>query len=134
MKATRFISAILFASALCLSCKEDSGRYFQPVDYEQVVTRKHSKELSPKKVIEFLREQGVDANTIRIVEKQCSQVAVDQKAAISAADKQEQKKKQPKTITETTATEQKPAKRRGRPPKSAQTKAQPLDQTADATA
>ena len=110
------------------------GKNFQPVDYEQVVTRKHSKELSPKKVIEFLREQGVDANTIRIVEKQCSQVAVDQKAAISAADKQEQKKKQPKTIAETTATEQKPAKRRGRPPKSAQTKAQPLDQTADATA
>ena len=33
MKAIRFISAILFASALCLSCKEDSGRYFQPVDY-----------------------------------------------------------------------------------------------------
>jgi hypothetical protein len=46
------------------------GSDFQPVDYEQVVARNHSKELNSKKVIEFLREQGVDADTIRLVEKQ----------------------------------------------------------------
>lgn len=108
---------------------------FQPIDYDKVVTRKQSpKELNLKNVIEFLGERGVDANTIRIVEKQCSRDAADTKAATSSADKNEQKKKQSKTITETTATKQKPAKRRGRPPKSHQTKAQPLDQPADATA
>lgn len=110
------------------------GKEFQPIDYEQVVTCKQSKELNTKKVIAFLREQGVDANTIRIVEKQCSRDAVGQKAAMSVADKEEQEKKQPKTITETTATEQEPAKRRGGPPKSRQTKAQPLDQPTVATA
>ena len=107
---------------------------FQPIDYDKVVTRKHSpKELNLKNIIEFLGERGVDANTIRIVEKQCSRDAVDQKTAKSASDIKEQKKKQPKTDTETTATEQKPAKRRGRPPKSRQTKAQPLDQLTAAT-
>lgn len=113
--------------------KEDKD--FQPIDYDKVVTRKQSpKELNLKNIIEFLGERGVDANTIRIVEKQCSQDAVDPKAATSPADKKVQKKKQSKTITETTTAEQKPAKRRGRPPKSRQTKAQPLDQPADATA
>ena len=113
--------------------KEDKD--FLPIDYDKVVTRKQSpKELNLKNIIEFLGERGVDANTIRIVEKQCSQDAVDQKAVTSAADKKEQKKKQPKPMTETTSAEQKPAKRRGRPPKSRQTKAQPLDQPAVATA
>ena len=109
---------------------------FQPIDYDKVVTRKQfSKELNLKNVIEFLGERGVDADTIRIVKKQCSQGTMDQKkAATSAAGKIEQKKKQPKPITEDTATEQKPAKRRGRPPKSRQTKAQPLDQPTDTTA
>ena len=113
--------------------KEDKD--FQPIDYDKVVTHKQSpKELNLKNIIEFLGERGVDANTIRKVEMQCSQDASEQKAETPAADKKGQKKKQPKTVTETTATEQKPAKRRGRPPKSQQTKAQPLDQPADATA
>jgi len=114
--------------------REDKG--FQPIDFDKVVNRKQSsKELNLQNIIEFLGEHGVDANTIRIVEKQCSQGAVDQKkAATSAADKKVQKKKQPKTIAETTATEQKSAKRRGRPRKSPQTKDQPLDQHAVATA
>ena len=109
---------------------------FQPIDYDKVVNLKQSpKELNLQNIIEFLGERGVDTNTIRIVEKQCSQGTMDQKkAATSAADKKEQKKKQPKPITEDTATEQKPAKRRGRPPKSRQTKAQPLDQPTDTTA
>ena len=108
--------------------KEDKD--FQPIDYDKVVTRKQSsKELNLKNVIEYLGERGVDANTIRIVEKQCSQDAAGQKAA----DKKEQNKKQPKTITEVTETEQKPAKR-GRPPKSDQAKAQLLDQPTAATA
>ena len=111
------------------------GKDFQPIDYDKVVNRKQPpKELNLKNIIEFLGERGVDANTIRIVETQCSQDAVDQKAVTSTADKKEQKKKQPKTITETTTAEQKPAKRRGRPPKSQQTKAQPLDQPTVATA
>ena len=108
---------------------------FQPIDYDKVVNRKQpQKELNLKNVIEFLGERGVDANTIRIVEKQCSQDAVDQKAVTTVADKKEQQKKQPKTISETTEAEQKPANRRGRPPKSRQTKAQPLDQPTVATA
>ena len=113
--------------------KEDKD--FQPIDYDKVVTRKQSaKELNLKNIIEFLGERGVDANTIRIVEEQCSQGAVDQEAVMSAADIKKQKKKQPNATTETTATGQKPAKRRGRPPKSRQTKAQPLDQPTVATA
>ena len=110
------------------------GKAFQPVDYEQVVTRKQSKELNSKKVIEFLREQGVDTDTIRLVEKQCSHDAADLKGVTSAASEEEQKKKQSKANTEGTATEQKTAKRRGRLPKSPQTKTQPLVQSAHATA
>ena len=109
------------------------GKEFQPIDYEQVVTPKPFNELNPQKVIEFLREQGVDADTIRLVEKQCAHDTANQKGASSAAVNKEQKKKQPKANTEGTATEQKPAKRRGRPPKSPQT-TRPLDQSADATA
>lgn len=102
---------------------------FLPIDYNKVANRKQfPKELNLKNVIDFLGERGVDANTIRIVEKQCSQDAVDKKAAMTAVDEYEQKKKQPKTITETTAEEQKPAKRRGRRQISHQTKVQPLDQ------
>ena len=108
---------------------------FQPIDYDKTVNRKQpQKELNLKNVIEFLGERGVDANTIRIVEKQCSQDAVDQKAVTSYADKKEQKKNQPKTFAEITEAEQKPAKRRGRPPKSLMTNAQPLDQPTVATA
>lgn len=114
------------------------GKEFQPIDYEQVVTRKHSKELNSKKVIEFLREQGVDDETIRKVEEQCSQAVSENTDAEPTADnknkKNTQQKKQSKSGTETTPTEQKPAKRRGRPPKSRQTKDQPLDQPVDATA
>lgn len=113
--------------------KEDKD--FLPIDYDKVVNhRQLPKELNLKNVIEFLGERGVDANTIRIVEKQCSQDAADQKVSKTATDKQDQKKKQSKTITETIATEQKPAKRRGRPPKSRKTKAQSLDQLTVATA
>lgn len=110
------------------------GKEFQPIDYEQVVTREHSKELNPQKVIEFLREQGVDADTIRMVEKQCSRADSGKLAAISPSDGESQKKKQPNPDTESTPTEQKPAKRRGRPPKSRQTKVQSPNQPADATA
>ncbi len=118
--------------AICHMINE--GKKFQPNDYGQVVTRKQSKGLNSQKVIEFLREQGVDADTIRLVEKQCSPAATEQRAATSSPVKKGQKKKQPKADTENTATGQKPAKRRGRPPKSRQTKAQPLDQSTDATA
>lgn len=105
---------------------------FQPTDYDKVVTHKQSsKELNLKNIIEFLGERGVDANTIRIVEQQCSQDAVAQTAATTPADKKEQEKKQPKAITETTATEQKAAKRRL--PKSLQTKTEVLVQLAVAT-
>ena len=105
---------------------------FRPIDYDKVVTCKQSpKELNLKNIIEFLGERGVDANTIRIVEKQCSQDAVSQMAAVAPADKKEQEKKQPKTITETTATEQKPAKRRL--PKSLPNKTKSLVQLAAAT-
>ncbi len=47
---------------------------FEPIDYEQVVTRKQSqKELNLTNIIEFLGEHGVDLETIRTVETQCSQ-------------------------------------------------------------
>ncbi len=42
---------------------------FEPIDYEQVVTRKQSqKELNLTNIIEFLGEHGVDLETIRTVE------------------------------------------------------------------
>lgn len=113
--------------------KEDKD--FQPIDYDKVVNRKQStKELNLKNIIEFLGERGVDADTIRIVEKQCSQETAGQKAATADTDKKGHKKKQPKTNTETAAKEQKTAKRRGGPRKSRQTKAQPLDQLTVTTA
>ena len=113
--------------------KEDKD--FQPIDYDKVVNRKQTpKELNLKNIIEFLGERGVDANIIRTVESQCSQNDAHQKEAIFVSAGKKQKKKQSKVNTENTPAEQKPAKRRGRPPKSRQTKAQPLDQPAVATA
>ena len=108
---------------------------FMPIDNEQVVTKqKPNKELNLSNVIAFLGEHGVDANTIRIVEAQCSQRASENGASGSAAVLQNKKEKQSESNTEPIPAEQKPAKRRGRPPKSHQTKAQPLDQPTDATA
>ena len=47
---------------------------FKPIDYEQVVTHKQSQEeLNLTNIIEFLGEHGVDPETIRTVEAQCSQ-------------------------------------------------------------
>ena len=47
---------------------------FEPIDYEQVVTRKQSqKELNLTNIIEFLGEHGVDPETIHTVETQRSQ-------------------------------------------------------------
>ena len=102
---------------------------FQPIDYEQVVTRKQSKELNLKNVIAFLGERGIDEKTLRMVEKQCWGDKSDDEGTKSVEVHKGQKKKQPKSDTET-----KPTKRRGRPPKSTQAKAQPLDQHAVATA
>ena len=107
---------------------------FQPVDMEQVVTHKHSKELDSKKVIEFLRERGVDDETIHKVEKQVSKGGTVKEAAKPSSGEDGQKEKQPKPTTETMPTEQKPAKRKGRPRKSEQTKDQPLNVPVDATA
>lgn len=108
---------------------------FQPIDYEQVVTHKHNvKELTLKNVIEFLGERGVDAETIRMVETQCSENGRNGKDAEPDKEEKIQKKKQPKSNAQTTSPEQNTVKRRGRPPKSHQTKDQPLNQPAVATA
>lgn len=108
---------------------------FQPIDYDKVVNlRQSSKELNLKNVIEFLGERGVDADTIRKVETQCSQPVSEKEAASPSVAAKSRKKKQSKSDAEVMSTEQKPAKRRGRPPKSRQTTAQPLAQPAVATA
>ena len=108
---------------------------FQPIDYDKVVNlRQSSKELNLKNVIEFLGERGVDADTIRIVETQCSQPVSEKEVPSPSVAAKSRKKKQSKSDAEVMPTEQKPAKRRGRPPKSRQTTAQPLVQPAVATA
>lgn len=108
---------------------------FAPIDYEQVVTRKQSqKELNLTNIIEFLGEHGVDPETIRTVETQCSQASQAGEGAKTDKPKKSPQKKQPKSKTAATPTEQKPAKRRGRPPKSPQTKSQSSTQPAPATA
>lgn len=112
--------------------KEDKD--FQPVDYEQVVTRRQSKELNLKNVIEFLGERGVDADTIRRVEAQCSQDRTDAEDSKPVKPEKVQKEKQPKSNAEPTPTGQKPVKRRGRPPKSRQTEDPPISQPTAATA
>lgn len=112
--------------------KEDKD--FQPVDYEQVVTRRQPKELSLKNVIDFLGERGVDADTIRRVEAQCSQAGSEGEDTKPAEPKKTQKKKQPKSDADSMPTGQKPAKRRGRPPKSRQTEDPPICQPTVATA
>ena len=95
---------------------------FAPINYEQVVTRKQSqKELNLTNIIEFLGEHGVDPETIRTVETQCSQASQAGEGAKTDKPKKSPQKKQPKSKTAATPTEQKPAKRRGRPPKSPQT-------------
>lgn len=107
---------------------------FEPIDYEQVVTRKQSqKELNLTNIIEFLGEQGVDPETIRTVETQCSQAGQAGEETKTGKPKKSRQKKQPKSKTEATPTEQKPAKRRGRPLKSPQTKSQSSTQPAVAT-
>lgn len=108
---------------------------FQPIDYEQVVTRKHNtKELNLKNIIEFLGEHGVDAETIHMVESQCTGDTVGGKDAEPGEKAEVQKKKQPKPNADPTTPTQETVKRRGRPPKSRQTKDQPLNQPAVATA
>ena len=108
---------------------------FAPIDYEQVVTRKQSqKELNLTNIIEFLGEQGVDPETIRTVETQCSQTGQAGEETKTGKPRKSRQKKQPKSKTEATPTEQKPAKRRGRPLKSPQTKSQSSTQPAAATA
>ena len=108
---------------------------FQPIDYEQVVTRKHNtKELNLKNIIEFLGEHGVDADTIPMVESQSTGDTVGGKDAEPGEKAEVQKKKQPKPNADPTTPTQETVKRRGRPPKSRQTKDQPLNQPAVATA
>ena len=108
---------------------------FEPIDYEQVVTHKQSqKELNLTNIIEFLGEQGVDPETIRTVETQCSQTGQAGEETKTGKPRKSRQKKQPKSKTEATPTEQKPAKRRGRPLKSPQTKSQSSTQPAAATA
>lgn len=107
---------------------------FQPTDYEQVVTRKHkTKELNLKNIIEFLGERGVDADTIRMVETQCSGNCQDGKAVQIAKLEKTQQKKQSKPDTgQATSPEQKTT-RRGRPRKSSPAGPSP-QQSAVATA
>ena len=109
---------------------------FEPIDYDKVVNSKQpSKELTLKNVIEFLGERGVDADTIRIVETQCAKrLNSGRETAGPSVATKSRKKKQPISDAEVLPTEQKSAKRRGRPPKSPQTMARPLVQHAVSTA
>ena len=77
---------------------------FHPIDYDKVVNRKHStKELNLKNIIEFLGERGIDEDTIRMIETQCSpdqSQACDEKATTSGkttASGKGKKKKQSRT-------------------------------------
>ena len=74
---------------------------FHPTDYEQVVTRKHKpKELNLKNIIAFLGERGVDAETIHMVETQCSGTGPDQKDAATDRTAKSRQKKQSKPDAE----------------------------------
>lgn len=114
--------------------KEDKD--FHPTDYEQVVTLKQkTKELNLKNIIEFLGERGVDADTIRMVETQCSGNCQNGKDMQTGKPEKTQQKKQSKPDTgQATSPEQKTI-RRGRPRKSCTTKSGPSSkQSAVATA
>ena len=77
---------------------------FRPADYGQVVTRKQkAKELNLKNIIGFLGEHGVDAETIRMVETQCSGSRQDGKDAGTGRTGKSQQKKQSKPNTGRTA-------------------------------
>lgn len=113
--------------------KEDED--FHPIDYEQVVTRKHNtKELNLKNIIEFLGEHGVDAETIRMVESQCTGDTVGKKDAEPGEKAEVQKEKQPKPNAAPTTPTQETVKGRGQSSKSQPNKGQPLNQPVDATA
>ena len=110
--------------------KEDTD--FQPIDYAQVVTRKQkSNELNLKNIIAFLGEHGADAETIRLVETQCTQKIQTE----DEAEKPQKKEQSESTAKQTTSAEEKAVKKRGRPRKSCQTESQPASkQPAVATA
>ena len=49
------------------------GKEFRPIDYEQVLAKKHErKELNMKNVMDFLGERGIDEETIHLIEQQCA--------------------------------------------------------------
>lgn len=105
--------------------KEDAD--FQPIDYAQVVTRKQkSNELNLKNIIAFLGEHGADAETIRLVETQCTEKkqATDKDEKTNVGENP-QKKEQSKSFAKPiTSPEEKTVKKRGRPRKSRQTESQ----------
>ena len=73
--------------------KSDSD--FKPIDYDKVAVQKqNTTELSMKKVIEFLGEQGIDSAVIRMIESQCPKGQSTEKGEIrkEAPEKMAQKK------------------------------------------
>ena len=54
---------------------------FRPIDQEEIIQNsRKTKGLKLTNVIAFLKEQGADENTIRLVEEQCSANAVEESA------------------------------------------------------
>ena len=54
---------------------------FHPIDQEEIIQNsRKTKVLNLNNVIAFLKEQGADENTIRLVEEQCSANAAEEAA------------------------------------------------------
>lgn len=54
---------------------------FHPIDQEEIIQNsRKTKGMNLTNVIAFLKEQGADENTIRLVEEQCSANAVEESA------------------------------------------------------
>lgn len=95
---------------------------FLPIDYDNTITRnnKHA-ELNLKNVIAFLGAHGADAETIRMVEAQCTENKTELEMETGAGN-QSRKKKQPQSDTEPSTLPGQTTVRRKRSKKSPQTK------------
>lgn len=87
---------------------------FLPIDYDETVTRNNkTAELNLKNIIAFLGAHGADAETIRMVEAQCTENRTDVDSEAGTKEKS-QKKKQPLSDAKPSAShDQKTVRRKG---------------------
>ncbi len=80
---------------------------FHPTDYDEVIKQHKKTELNLKNVLAFLDMHGADAETLRLVEEQCTE---SNKEMGTVGDKSSQKKKQPNSNASVSTKQETPSK------------------------